>query len=130
MLMKKIFFLILLTSNFVISQIYFPTNSQVKTVNNSYQAFTNATIHVSPYNVVKNATLLEKNGIIIAVGQNIDLPENTRIYDKSGKHLYASFIDLMTEFGIKKPIRNSSTGSRSAEYNSSRQGYYWNDHIL
>ena len=130
MLMKKISFLILLTSNFVISQIYFPTNSQVKSVNNSYQAYTNATIHVSPYKVVKNATLLEKDGIIIAVGQNIDLPENTRIYDKSGKHIYASFIDLMTEFGIKKPIRNSSTGGRSAEYNSSRQGYYWNDHIL
>ena len=92
-------------------------------------AFTNATVHVSPEIVINNATILEKNGIIINVGENIQIPENTRVYDKSGKHIYPSFIDLYSEFGIKKVKKTTSFG-RSSQFGPSREGYYWNDHIL
>tara|TARA_B110000438_G_scaffold303451_1_gene364987 strand:- start:5943 stop:8909 length:2967 start_codon:yes stop_codon:yes gene_type:complete len=114
---------------FVTAQSYFPNNSGVKTIKNSYQAFTNATIHISAENVITDATLLEKNGIIISVGKNILIPENTRVYNKSGKHIYPSFIEVYSEFGIKKAKRIGSPG-RSYQFEPSREGYYWNDHIL
>tara|TARA_B110000003_G_scaffold51545_1_gene50657 strand:- start:4100 stop:7087 length:2988 start_codon:yes stop_codon:yes gene_type:complete len=128
--MKKYFFiLIILPLSFAKAQSYFPNNSGVKTSQNIYQAFTNATIHISPEMVITNATLLEKNGVIVNVGQDISIPKNTRIYDKTGKHIYASFIEIFSEFGIKKAQRNTSFG-RSYQYGPSRKGYYWNDHIL
>ena len=40
-----------------------------------------------------------------------------------------SFIDLYSNFGIKKAERSSSRG-RSSQYNPNRKGFYWNDHIL
>ena len=78
--MKKYFFiLIILPLSFAKAQSYFPNNSGVKTSQNIYQAFTNATIHISPEMVITNATLLEKNGVIVNVGQDISIPKNTRI---------------------------------------------------
>ena len=114
---------------FATAQSYFPNNSGVKTTKNIYQAFTNATIHISAEKVINGATLLEKNGIIVSVGKNILIPENTRVYNKSGKHIYPSFIEVYSEFGIKKAKRSGSPG-RSYQYEPSREGYYWNDHIL
>ena len=48
---------------------------------------------------------------------------------KKGLYVYPSFIDVTTSFGVKAPSRLPSSG-RSASYEASRQGYYWNDHIL
>lgn len=126
--MKRLLLLILFPLSILYSQDYFPNNTAVKTKELNYKAFTNATIHLNPTFVLKNATLLEQNGRIIAVGQNIELPKNTRIFDKSGTHIYPSFIELSSSFGISE-IKNNYSG-RSAQYEPSREGYYWNDHIL
>ena len=90
--------LLIATAN---AQDYFPTNSGVKSKELNYQAFTNATVYLTPTNIIKNATLLELNGTVIAVGTNVELPKNTRIYDKSGLYIYPSFIDVHTSFGIQ-----------------------------
>ena len=127
--MKKYVFLFILPLSFVTAQTYFPNNSGVKTTRNIYQAFTNATIHVSADLIIEDATLLEKDGIVISVGKNIPLPKNTVIYNKSGKHIYPSFIEIYSEFGIKKAERNGPPG-RSYQFEPSREGYYWNDHVL
>ena len=127
--MKRHIFIFILNLSYVTAQTYFPNNSGVKTTKSIYQAFTNATIHVSPGNVINNATLLEKNGIIVKIGKNILLPKNTRVFDKSGKHIYPSFIELYSEFGIKKNKISGMSG-RNYQFEASRQGYYWNDHIL
>ena len=66
------------------AQDYFPTNSGVKSKELNYQAFTNATIYLSPSKSITKATLLELNGKVVAVGTNISLPKNTRVYDKTG----------------------------------------------
>jgi imidazolonepropionase-like amidohydrolase len=126
--MRKFLLLCILQLGVLQAQDYFPTNTAVKTKELNYQAFTNATIHLNPTSVLKNATLLEQNGRIIAVGQNIELPKNTRIFDKSGTHIYPSFIELNSSFGVSE-IKNNYSG-RSAQYQASREGYYWNDHIL
>ena len=126
--MRRFLLLCIFQLGVVQAQDYFPTNTAVKTKELNYQAFTNATIHLNPSTVINQATLLEQNGRIVAVGQNIPLPENTRIYDKTGTHIYPSFIELNSSFGINME-KNSSSG-RSAQYEASRDGYYWNDHII
>lgn len=110
-------------------QDYFPTNTGVKTSKTHYQAIINATLHPSPNQTIDKGSLLIKNGKIVAIGQKIDLPKNTLIHNYEGKHIYASFIELHSSFGIETQKRSSRRG-RSTQYEQSREGYYWNDHIL
>ena len=126
--MKKWILMLLSPLTIVMGQDYFPTNTGVKTSELNYQAFIHATVHISPTEVLEDATLLEQNGKIIAVGKNVSIPKNTRIFDKSGLHLYPSFVEINSSFGIATPKRNSS--GRSSQYDPNRQGYYWNDHII
>ena len=92
--MRKLLLLLIFPIGMLQGQVYFPSNTAVKTTELNYQAFTNATIHVNPTTVIEGATLLEQNGRILAVGQNIKLPQNTRVYDKTGTHIYPSFIEI------------------------------------
>jgi len=48
--------------------------------------------------------------------------------DLSGKSVYPSFIDIYSDFGIEKPKRQGGS-RRTAQYESKRNGYYWNEHI-
>ena len=110
------------------AQEYFPTDSGVKTTKNTAFAFTNATIYVTPTEVLKNATLLIKDGKVDAVGKSVKIPEGTITTDLEGKTIYPSFIDAYSGFGINKPKRAASR-TRGTQYDASREGYYWNDHI-
>lgn len=111
------------------AQEYFPKNDGVKTKNNNYTAFTNATIYVTPTQVIQNGTLLIQHGKVVTVGSSVNIPKNAVVEDLKGKFIYPSFIDVYSDFGIKKPERTSGQG-RSAEYEASREGFYWNDHIM
>ncbi|WP_246431468.1 amidohydrolase family protein [Winogradskyella flava] len=118
--------LIFMCSFSLFAQDYFPSNTGVKANNSNYTAFTNATIHVSPTEVIENGTLLIQKGKVVAVGTSVDIPKNTTSVDLSGKSIYPSFIDLYTTFGVKKPER----GGNGPRYGASRTGFYWNDHIM
>ena len=111
-----------------IAQEYFPANGGVKAQDDTYTAFTGATIHTTPGQVVENGTLLIHQGKVVATGTNVRLPENTRVFNLGGKHIYPSFIDVFSEFGMAAPKR-ASGGGRSTQYDPSREGHYWNDHI-
>ena len=113
----------------LLAQDYFPENEGVKARNNNYFAFTNAKIHVTPNEVIDNGTLLIQNGKVVQVGKSIPLPKNTVVEDLSGKSIYPSFIDPFSGFGVEKPKRATGAG-RSAQYGPSREGFYWNDHIM
>jgi imidazolonepropionase-like amidohydrolase len=127
--MKKIFFLLFFLSLTVTqAQDYFPKNSGVKTTESTTFAFTNATIYVTPDEVLKNGTLLIKDGKVLSVGKSVKVPKGTKTTDLKGKTIYPSFIDLYADFGIVKPKRPTSN-SRITQYDASREGYYWNDHI-
>ena len=126
--------LLLFFSLFVVlslhSQDYFPTNTGVKTIFNKTVAFKNATIYITPQNIIKKGTLLIKNGKVLAVGKSVSLPKGTEIIDVSGKTIYPSFIDLYSNFGIAKP-KGAASNRRSGrpQYDAGRKGFYWNDHI-
>lgn len=124
--------LMLLFSITISAQDYFPKNDGVKSdKNTNYTVFKNATIHTSPLNTIKNGMMVVQNGKITAVGKSVSVPANSVQIDLDGKHIYASFIDVFTNFGIEKP--KSSGGGRfgggQPQYDAGREGYYWNDHI-
>ena len=125
--MKRFFFLSFFLSFGLYGQDYFIVNDGVKTKDYQYNVFTNANIYSSD-GVIKNGTLIEKDGKIIDFGNNLALPSNSLVHDLNGQYIYPSFIETHSSFGIKKPQRNSS--GRSSQYGPSRKGYYWNDHIL
>ncbi len=130
--MRKIQLLVLAllaSSTFSFAQEYFPKNDGVKAENNNYTALTNAKIYVTPTEVIDGGTLLFRKGKVVAVGKSVTLPKNTVVMDISGKSVYPSFIDIYSGFGVEKPEKAKSDG-RSSEFDTSREGFYWNDHIM
>lgn len=126
----KLLFCALLSAVFSIqAQEYFPVNSGVKAAENTnYTVFENAKIHVSPSQTIESGMLSIQDGKVVAVGRSVSVPDNSVVIDLQGKEIYPSFIDVYSHFGITK--NESSRGRRSnPQYESSRQGYYWNDHI-
>jgi imidazolonepropionase-like amidohydrolase len=128
--MKKINLLLLLfcCTSALFAQDYFPENGSLKETNTNYTVFTNATIHVSPTNIIKNGVMLIKDGRVQTVAKNFKFAKNSVVYDLNGAHIYPSFIDAFTNFGVEKPKRAEGNG-RSPQYEATREGYYWNDHI-
>ncbi|MFV0249174.1 MAG: amidohydrolase family protein [Tenacibaculum sp.] len=127
--MKKLFTLLLLASLIQLkAQEYFPNNTGVKTVKNTVYAFKNATVFISPREVVKNGVLVIKDGKVLQVGKSVNIPEEAEIINLNGKSIYPSFIDVCSNFGISKPKKKNTTGTKP-QYEAGRKGFYWNDHI-
>lgn len=66
-------------------------------------AFTNATIVVAPGDVLENATLVIRGGVIENAGTNVEPPADARIWDMEGKTLYPGFVDAHSDAGMKDP---------------------------
>lgn len=130
MFIKKISFLVLLLCSFSFyAQDYFPKNDGVRADKNSnYTVFTNATIHISPLETIKKGTLVIQNGKVVSAGKSSKPGANAVTIDLEGKSIYPSFIDVYTDFGVEKPERPSG-GGRGSQYEATRDGFYWNDHI-
>ncbi|WP_062061017.1 amidohydrolase family protein [Aquimarina longa] len=131
--MKKKLLLLVAIFCFILnlySQDYFPKNDGVNIINSNYIVFKNGTIHTTPNSEIKNGTLIIQKGKIVQVGSAISIPNNSIIIDLKGKHIYASFIDPFTNFGIKKlSTKGGNPFAGNPQYKASREGYYWNDHI-
>ncbi len=65
-------------------------------------AMRGATIHTVTNGVIENGTILFDNGVITAVGANIDIPAGTRVIDATGKHIYPGLIDAYSTVGISE----------------------------
>ena len=125
--MKRIFLFSFFLSFGLYSQDYFIVNDGVKTQDYQFNVFVNANVYTNN-SIIKNATLIERDGKIVQIGTNIEIPKNSIIKDLNGNYIYPSFIEIHSSFGVKKPERRSY--SRSSQYEPTRKGYYWNDHIL
>ena len=129
MFRKYLILSMLLCSLMMFAQEHFPKNDGVKTTDNIYTAFTNAKIYVTPTQIIDNGTLLIKKGKVVNVSSSVTIPKDAVIIDLAGKSVYPSFIDIFSGFGVEKPKR-APGGGRSPQYDASRQGFYWNDHIM
>jgi imidazolonepropionase-like amidohydrolase len=127
--MRYLSLLLLFFASFIgNAQEYFPKNDGVKQSFKNHYALTNATIYVSSTQKIEKATLLIKENKIVEVGTNVSIPKGSTIIDASGKTIYPSFIELYSEFGISKPTARPN-GNFTPQYETNRDGYYWNDHI-
>ena len=63
-------------------------------------ALQGATIHTVTSGVIQNGTILFENGVITAVGVDVQIPDGARVVDATGKHVYPGLIDAYSTVGI------------------------------
>jgi imidazolonepropionase-like amidohydrolase len=124
--MNKILSLFLLIGLTVQGQEYFPNNDDITADSKVTRAIINANIITAPGKMIKNGTIVMRDGKIIEIGRNVKPPKNAVVDDAAGNYLYPSFIEPYADFSMKKPDRASGSGQ---QYDEGRKGYYWNDHI-
>ncbi len=95
-------------------------------------AFTNATIYVSPTQILENATLLISKGKIIEVGTSVaNVPKDAVTIDCRGKFIYPSFIDMFASYGMPEVTPNVAgpgRGRRLPQFISNKKGAFaWNE---
>lgn len=76
---------------------------------------------VEPGKVLEEATVVLRNGAIVAVGPagEVDIPLEAERIDASGMYVYPGFIDAYTTDGVDDKAERSQTGSgRSIDYSS------------
>ncbi len=79
-------------------------------------ALTNARIVVSPGNVLEDATLVIRDGVIEAVGPDVQPPADARVWPSRGLTLYSGLIEAYGSFG-------------GEQTNSDRGGASWNPQV-
>lgn len=117
----------LLFSSSLVAQETFPVNGPVRKTGKVY-AFTHATIHVDHSTTLSDATLVIQDDKVVAAGVSAAIPANAVVIDLSGKHIYPSFIDLFSNYGLSTPKRGD--GGFSPQLESKKDGpYNWNESI-
>ncbi|MEM7375234.1 MAG: amidohydrolase family protein [Bacteroidota bacterium] len=90
------------------------TSTNLQPVSQTY-AITGATIIQSPGKQLDQGTILIKDGLIVSVGSDVDIPGEAQVIKVDSMYVYAGFIDGMSHTGIPKPKAASAqqTGNRS-----------------
>lgn len=87
---------------FLIPLITFGQETVIKPVTKTI-AFTNATIVPKAGMSLNKATVLIKDGLIVAVGSNIVIPPDAEVINGDSLYIYPGFIDALSHAGIPKP---------------------------
>jgi imidazolonepropionase-like amidohydrolase len=123
--------LLLVIGTAAFAQETFPING-VRDVRTGVYAFTNATIVQNEKTTIEKGTLVIKQGKIVAVGATVEIPKEAIVVDCSGKFIYPSFIDPLTDYGANTPKR-ATTGfnfGAPTQFLSNKAGAYnWNQAI-
>jgi N-acetylglucosamine-6-phosphate deacetylase len=88
----------------------------------SWHALTNATVHVRPDQTIEHGTVVVRDGRIQAVlpgagDKAAEPPAGARVWDCTGLHIYAGFIDAYVEVEAPKPDAN-------------QPGVHWNARVM
>ncbi len=131
--MKRIFLslLLLLTGAAAFAQETFPVNG-VRDLRSGSYAFTNATIIQNASTKIEKATLVIKQGKIVAVGVAVEIPKDAVVVDCNGRYIYPSFVDPLTDYGAGTPKRTSAGFNFGApgQFLSNKPGAYnWNQAV-
>ena len=116
------------------AQATYPLNDVASPKNGSY-AFTNGTIVKDAQTTLQNATLVIRQGKIVAVGNNIAIPKDAVLIDCNGKYIYPAFIDMYSDYGIPVAAVQTAAGGgggflRTQQITSNTKGAYgWNQAI-
>ncbi len=105
----------------------FPSNEAGFQVMGTY-VFKNAVIHTDYQTTLNNAILIIEKNLIKKVTTSIeDIPKQAVVFDLKGKHIYPSFIDLYSDFGIPEIKKQTPLGSYKENY--IKGAYAWNPAI-
>lgn len=121
--------LCILNSFLLTSQTYtFPTNG-APSPNHNYYAFINCTLHVDAGTTINNAVLLIKDGQVVEAAEKANVPAGAVVYDLKGKHIYPSFIELYSDYGMPE-TKPAGRGGFGPQMESNIKGAYgWNQAI-
>ncbi len=131
--MKRIFLslLLLLTGAAAFAQETFPVNG-VRDLRSGTYAFTNATIIQNASTKIEKATLVIKQGKIVAVGVGVEIPKDAVVVDCNGKYIYPSFVDPLTDYGAGTPKRTNAgfnLGAPGQFLSNKPVSYNWNQAV-
>ncbi|HKZ67355.1 MAG TPA: amidohydrolase family protein [Chitinophagaceae bacterium] len=113
------------------AQSTFPENGIADPRHNHY-AFTNASIIKDAATTLTNATLIIKDGKIVAVGTNLKVPAGAVEVDCKGKYIYPSFIDIYADYGtpvLQRVGGGFSPGQQPQLATATKGPYGWNQAI-
>jgi len=129
-MLKRIYFAVtvLFTISSGSAQTTFPSNGAPNPVHTIY-AFTNATIHVDQDITINNGVLVIQDGKIIAAAEKATIPSSAIVYNLNGKHIYASFIDLYSNFGLVEASQPKDGKKQNAPTEIKKGAYGWNPAI-
>ena len=102
----------------------FPINGVVSKYN-AVHALINAEIHIDSETSIKRAVLLVKDDKILDVGTAVEIPANAIIHNLEGAHVYPSFIDPYTNYGLAE-VEKSEWNPRPQMESSTPGAYSWN----
>ena len=108
------------------AQVTFPEKG-ISKKDNLHHLIKGATIHLEPGKKEVGDILIYK-GRITAVGDVTEdaIPANTVIYDRSEKHIYPSFIELNSDYGMEKTTDKKSKKGPQYE-RKDNTSTYWNE---
>ncbi|HUU46100.1 MAG TPA: amidohydrolase family protein [Acidobacteriota bacterium] len=97
-------------------------------------ALTNARIVTAPGTVIANGTVIVRDGVIQAVGANVAIPADARVWDMTGRTIYPGLIDAFSELPEEKASGGRENGRRdggsSGTPSSGGGANYWNPHVV
>ncbi len=75
-----------------------------------YHALVGARVVTAPGQVLDNATIVIRNGVITAVGAGMAAPAGARVWDLEGLTVYPGFIDASADLGGDAPPQGGDVG--------------------
>jgi imidazolonepropionase-like amidohydrolase len=79
-----------------------------------YYAITNARIVTVSGPVIESGTVVIANGLITAVGTNVDIPPEAWVIDGEGLTVYPGLIDALSDLGLAQPQQAAGAGRGAA----------------
>ena len=70
-----------------------------------WHALTEVTLVAAPGRVVANATVVLRDGQIVAAGAGVAVPAGARVWALPGRRVYAGFIELAASVGVPASLR-------------------------
>ncbi len=127
----KLLFSGLLFASLLQAQESFPVNGVADKRDGCY-AFTNATIVKDAQTTIANATLVIRDGKILALGAGVAIPKDATVVDCKNKYIYPSFIDIYSDYGIATAQRTPggfNFGGPAQLTSNTKGAYGWNQAV-
>jgi imidazolonepropionase-like amidohydrolase len=110
------------------AQVTFPSNGAPIREDN-YFVLKNATIHVDAETTIANGILVIYKNKIVEAGLTPAIPANSIVIDLKGKHIYPSFIDLYTTYGMPEVKKGGGRDFMPQMTSNVKGAYGWNQAI-